>query len=528
MKKIRNILLVNLTILMMYPFCLHAQTDDLAEMSLEDLMNIKVSTVSKKAQSISEAPAIITVITAEQIEELGVQGISELMTFVPGFTVADSYWKRQIVTSRGVKMTLYNDKILMLVNGIPAYGAAAMEHFLDLVPITSIKQIEIIRGPGSTLYGTNAFAAVINIITKEGKTNNIGQAYIKGGSFKTREAGASFGDQSGDFSYHFGVLMKNNDGFVKTAIDEAGVEADIAYENDINAFYTDLAYKNVSINAGYYSQRYGKFGPIPAFYSGNRQHVDGGQGIIEKYYINGIFDKQLSEKFNTKISLHYDNVDKQHGTGDFGYNVYYNELGLIDTTVAPDYYRFGGYLMQGEAQLGYTISDKLSFIGGISVENRTTQNLADLYSDYNGDLLFAGSTEKMPFSVLDYGIYLQADGSFGKLGYVAGIRATYLGISEKMYFTPRVGLVYNFSKSSSVKLLYGEAFRGAGPQEQYYKVPQIIYGPDVFGEGLEPERIKTYELAWDQTLMEKYKIRVNGFYLNVFDIIGRRPATQQN
>ena len=526
MKKLRKFLLVFLIIFIISPLSSFAQEDDdFAEMSLEDLMNIKVSTVSKKSQSISEAPAIITVITAEQIEELGVQGIPELMTYVPGFTVADSYWKRQIVTARGIKMTLYNDKILMLVNGIPAYGAAAMEHFLDLIPITSIKQIEIIRGPGSTLYGTNAFAAVINIITKDGKTNNNGQVYIKGGSFKTREVGAAFGDQSGDFSYHFGVLMKNNDGFVKTAIDEAGKTADIAYENDINAFYTDLTYKDVSINAGYYSQRYGKFGPTPNFNYGNREHIDGGKGVIEKYYINGIYDKQLSEKFNTKITLHFDNVDKQHDIGNFGSVIYHNYLGLVDTTTATDYYRFGGYLLQGEAQLGYTISDKISFIGGISVENRTTENLADLYSDYNGDNLFAGSTEKMPFSVLDYGIYLQADGSFGKLGYVVGIRATYLGISENMYFTPRVGLVYNFSKSSSVKLLYGEAFRGAGPQEQYYLVPMIIYGPDVFDRGLEPERIKTYELALDQTLMEKYKIRINGFYLNVFDIIGRRLPT---
>ena len=524
MKKLQKFLLVFLIIFIITPLSSFAQEDDdFAEMSLEDLMNIKVSTVSKKSQSISEAPAIITVITAEQIEELGVQGIPELMTYVPGFTVADSYWKRQIVTARGIKMTLYNDKILMLVNGIPAYGAAAMEHFLDLVPISSIKQIEIIRGPGSTLYGTNAFAAVINIITKDGDNFNQTQASIKLGSFGTRETDVTFGDKKGDFNYHFGALMKNNDGFIKTTIGEKGLEGDIAYENDINSFYTNLGYKDISINAGYYFQRYGKFGPIPAFYAGNRQHIDAGKAIIEKYYMNVIYNKEINEKLNTKITFHFDDVDKQHEVGDFG--EIYQLLGIIDTTVAPDYYRFGGKLYQGEAQVGYIINDNISLIGGICGELRVTENLADMSSDWKGDILFAGSTEEMPFNVMDYGAYLQADGSFGKLGYVVGIRGTYLGISENMYFTPRAGLVYNFSKSSSVKLLYGEAFRGAGPQEQYYKVPKIIYGPDIFDRGLEPERIKTYELAWDQTVKERYKFRINGFYTNIFDLIGRRPAT---
>ena len=76
--------------------------------------------------------------------------------------------------------------------------------------------------------------------------------------------------------------------------------------------------------------------------------------------------------------------------------------------------------------------------------------------------------------------------------------------------------------------MYGEAFRGAGPQEQYYKVPNIISGLDAINKGLNPERIKTTELAWDQTFLKRYKVRVNGFMLNVIDIMARRDVTAED
>jgi len=493
------------------------------------MLNIKVETASKKAQTISEAPAIISVITPEQIEKLGVQTLTELMTFIPGFSVADSYWKRQIVTSRGVKMTLYNDKVLMLINGIPAYDAAAMEHYLDVMPINAIKRIEIIRGPGSTLYGTNAFSAVINVITKDGEEHDGVDAYLKGGSFATREGGAAFGGSNNDFSYFFSTTLKDNDGYLKEDIlDEYGKKDNILYEHDNSNFFTNLKYKDFAINSGYMFQKWSKFGPLPGFIYGNNHSVGaGGRAYHEKFYLNAIFDKEINDKFSTKVTLHYDWMDKQTDIGMFGENIYQGLLGLVDTTIAPDYYRFGGNVIQGEAQAGYVANDKLSLYMGITGESRQTKNLADLYTDYDGDRLFEGATQDLPFNVTDFGGYLQADGRFGKLGYVAGIRASYLGISEEAYFTPRAGLVYSLTKTSSVKALYGEAFRGAGPQEQYYKVPLLIYGLDAVDQGLKPERIQTYELAWDQSIAEKYILRINGYMLNVVDIINRRAATQE-
>ncbi len=522
-------------------------TTNLFDMDLEALMNLEITTASKTAQTISEAPAIVTVITSKQIQEYGVLTLTELMTYVPGFTVADSYWKRQMVTARGVKMTLYNDKILMLINGIPAYDAAALEHYLDVIPITSVDKIEIIRGPGSTLYGTNAFSAVINIITKDGEKSTGFDAYLMGGSFATREVGFSVSDKFNNFSYHFGTTMKDNDGYRKYEVADEYTNTNFApthpfysyvsrlpkkhtlvYEHDNHNYFANLKYKDFSLQSGYMYQKWAKFGPLPAIiFSNNGNTASGGRAYQDKFYVNLIFDKELSEKLSTKVTFHYDWMDKQSDIGNFGEAIYKKLLNIIDTTTPNDFYRFSGYLYQLEAQARYSFNQYANIIAGATYESRTTTHLADLYSDLDGYLLFEGSTRKLPFSIDDIGAYLQVNGKIWKLGYTAGIRMSVLGMNEKTYITPRVGLVYGFAENSSIKLLYGEAFRGAGPQEGFYKVPILIYGPDAVGGSLKPERIRTYEVAWDQTITNRYKIRLNGYYLNVFDIIQRRDATQE-
>ncbi len=501
--------------------------EDLFELDLEQLLNLDLSSVLKKTQTIHETPAIVSIITADQIRTMGAQSIFDVLATVPGFTVQDSYWKRQLVTARGIKQTLYNDKILVLVNGISAYDAAALEHYLDFMPLSSLQRIEIIRGPGSTLYGTNAFAAVINLITKEEITGKNLEAFVESGSFFTTETGFTFIDKKDKLAFHLSGSLKNNEGYRKNDVpDNTSKTSDILYEHDNASIFTSLSYKAFTLQTGGMAQKWSKFGPMPRHVFGNNGDImQGGRTWHNKAYLNGIFDKNFSNEFNIRATFNMDYSDQQADIGQFGQSIYLNLLHLIDSTQAPDFYRFGGNLFGGSLQAMYTFSEKFSLISGFTSEHRITTHLADLYSDRDGDNLFQGSTKEMPFGVTDLGFYVNADGKFGKLGYVAGVRATYLGISEKMYFTPRVGLVYTLGDESSVKLLYGEAFRGAGPQEQFYKVPVLIYGKDAIGQALDPEKIKTIELALDQGITAKYKVRINGFFNIIDDIITRRSAS---
>jgi iron complex outermembrane receptor protein len=527
MKKSWCVSIISLIFILCTSLYSQQEESKLEEMSLDDLLNMSITTVSKRTQSISESPAIVTVITAEQIKNLGVSNVSELMSFVPGFTVMETYWKKNIVTARGVMMTLYNDKILMLVDGIPFYDADAMEHFLDAIPIGAIKHLEIIRGPASSLYGTNAYSAVINVITRSGDTPSY-EGYAKIGSFAERNIGITFGNKAEDFNYFLSASSNENDGFDKKTMDETGLLGTLNYQNSIQNLFGKIDYKNINFSLGYFNQVYGKFGPVPVFKYGNRLHKDQGRTYHKKYFATFMFDHSFSDNLDMKIFGRYDFSDKQAEVGEFG-TIFKTLVKPQDSAKisAPDYIQFGGNIIQGEVQFNYYM-EKFSFVGGFAAERREVTHLSDLLIDFNGDNIYVSSTKKLPISIFDYGFYLQADGKiFEELGLVIGLRTNYLNISKKFYFTPRVGLVYTPLKGTSIKMLYGEAFRGAGPQEQYYAVPKTVYGTDAVNRGLEPEKIKTYEVAIDQELFTRYKLRVNYFITDVIGIINRRNMTAQ-
>jgi iron complex outermembrane receptor protein len=521
--RIRSTLACILVVLIVAPaVCVAQEGDDLYEMSLDDLLNLNVTTASKKQQSISEAPAIISVLTAEDLEQLGVNTLTEAMPYVPGFTVMNSYWRTGTVTARGVMMTLYTDKMLMLINGVPAYDASALEYYLETVPVNAIERIEIIRGPGSTLYGTNAFSAVINVITKTGAENEGPKGQVKFGSFATREVDFSYGHEGNESTFFFAGQMKDDQGYDKVTKDEAGVIGTMNYEQDLASFFGSWSWREFTVESGYSYQRWGKFGAVPVFAYANMGHRDMGRTYQNKLYLNGKYERDLSNVLDVKFSIHLDWMNKQVEAGAFPYDVFQNALGLIDSTVPPDVVEFEGKVIQSELQMGYQLHENHSLIAGVAGESRINDELVALLDDLNGNELYEATIESTPFSTEDYSAFIQLDGRMlEKFGYVAGIRGTFLGMSEEFYITPRAGVVYNHSSNTSLKALYGEAFRSPGPQEQYYNVPNIIYGHGVIGETLDPEKIRTTELALDQKL-GRFKFRVNGFYTNVIEIIGRR------
>jgi iron complex outermembrane receptor protein len=144
-----------------------AQTPDLTQKSLEDLMNIDVTSVSKKAQKTSETAAAVFVISAEEIRRSGAQNIPDLLRMVPGLDVAQINGSQWAISARGFNGQ-YSNKLLVLIDGRTVYNTVFAGVFWDsqIVPLESIERIEVIRGPGAAVWGSNAVNGVINIITK--------------------------------------------------------------------------------------------------------------------------------------------------------------------------------------------------------------------------------------------------------------------------------------------------------------------------------------------------------------------------
>lgn len=143
------------------------QADDYLDLSIEQLLNAKILSVSKKIETLAEAPAAIYVITSDDLQRSGVSTVADALRSVPGVVVAKSDSNSWAVSIRGFNSTLAN-KLLVLIDGRtiynPVFGGVLWEAH-DLM-LEDIDRIEIIRGPGGTLWGANAVNGVINIITK--------------------------------------------------------------------------------------------------------------------------------------------------------------------------------------------------------------------------------------------------------------------------------------------------------------------------------------------------------------------------
>ncbi len=183
----------------------NAQTPpkDLSQMSIEDLSNLQVTSTSKKEESLQRAAAAIFVITQEDIRRSGATNIPDLLRMVPGLDVAQTSGTTWAISSRG-----FNgpdaDKLLVLIDGRTVYSPLVSGVFwedLDVV-LEDIERIEVIRGPGAALWGTNAVNGVINIITKKAKDTQGGLVSAGGGNVDEGFGLLQYGGKAGGDGYY--------------------------------------------------------------------------------------------------------------------------------------------------------------------------------------------------------------------------------------------------------------------------------------------------------------------------------------
>ena len=185
---------------------------DLADLSLEELANIPVTSVSKHPEPLADAPASIFVITAEDIRRSGATRLPEALRLAPNLEVAQSNASTYAITARGFNNTIAN-KLLVLIDGRIVYTPLFSGVFWDAqdVMLEDVERIEVISGPGATLWGANAVNGVINVITRRSSDTQGALAYALGGNLE-RGYGARYGGTIGD-SGSYRVYGKNFDVF---------------------------------------------------------------------------------------------------------------------------------------------------------------------------------------------------------------------------------------------------------------------------------------------------------------------------
>src|SRR5579862_4557521 len=179
-----------------------SQPADLARVSIEDLLKIEITSVSKKEQRAEDVPAALFVITQDDIRRSGLRSLPELFRLVPGMQVAQVNSSSWAVSARGFN-DLFSNKLLVLIDGRTTYVRAFSGTFWDSedLLLEDIERIEVIRGPGGTAWGANAVNGVINIITKSATDTQGTRVEMGAGTFDRGQASVRYGGSHGQLSY---------------------------------------------------------------------------------------------------------------------------------------------------------------------------------------------------------------------------------------------------------------------------------------------------------------------------------------
>lgn len=175
----------------------------LFDLTLEELMNVKVTTAGKTEQIISDIPASVIVITRADIEAFGYKSVLEALENIPGLFTHKSYLEETI----GVRGFLGVNNVILLVNNVNQHGV------FNIVPIEAIDRIEVVRGPMSVMYGTGAFFGVINIITNQtDKNEELSMISASAGSMNTYDLFGRFTEQKENMSIAVNAGLFTTDG----------------------------------------------------------------------------------------------------------------------------------------------------------------------------------------------------------------------------------------------------------------------------------------------------------------------------
>ncbi|MGQ0645095.1 MAG: TonB-dependent receptor plug domain-containing protein [Elusimicrobiota bacterium] len=217
---------------------------DVGEVTMEDFLNLMTAAPAKKSLTTREAPGVVTIITEEEIAASGARDIMDVLRFVPGFAFGLDNYSNKGPGFRGIWGM--EGKILLLVDGQPynelLYSTLPLGN--HNLPMDQIKQIEVIRGPGSAIYGGLAELAVINITTKGAEDINGAEISLVNGqmnrTFSRREGSLSFGKKAGDTSVSAGVLLGEGNGSDRIYTDIHGSQYDMAEYSELRPAHINL------------------------------------------------------------------------------------------------------------------------------------------------------------------------------------------------------------------------------------------------------------------------------------------------
>jgi outer membrane receptor for ferrienterochelin and colicin len=467
--------------------------------TVEELINLIVTTASKSEEKIYDAGAIISVITAKEIAAYGAMNLMEVIDRAASMYGLGSYlYPNNMVSIRGNNTASFNTNVLVLLNGRPVRESYANGYNASIYlsfPIERVERIEIIRGPGSVLYGTCALTGVINIITKSAEKQGKASATARYGAFNTLQTAANAGFQIGDLEIALGGTFMNSAGWDYTARGELDAATAMprtiqAYQNGIGADLS-VKYQGFKLNANYTTNQQAAM---------SRNARWGGQGAVPQPVGPVDFNFTMSRLF---IDAGYEAQfipDKWTSTFNVTYNGNNVRLGRPAIPNDRDDIASNDVLIEWTNFLK-PIDNMNIIIGGLTntqtgshIVYNTVPNPQPFGSPYPNANEPTTPLNPTPFSILPaynqtwWSAYFQVDYKIANaVKLIAGGQLNKV-TEQPLDFVPRLGAVWNVTESFGIKALFAEAFRSASAFERDFRSRIVLGNPT-----LEPEKISTLE-----------------------------------
>jgi outer membrane receptor protein involved in Fe transport len=450
------------------------ETTRAVELSLDSLLNTRISAASKYAQTTAEAPASVTILTSDEIRHYGHRNLLDVLESVRGFYVSNDHNYQYLGTRGFGRPTDYNNRILLLVDGHTVneriWGGAPVGSDLP-INFDAVERIEIVRGPGSVLYGTSAMFAVVNIVTKRGTDLDGLRIGVRGGTGRQREASFAGGKALGARgSFAISGIMTRSDGrdFYFPELDDPETNFGVAHGVDWEKTAGGLAsleWNDVSARVGFRSRT--KAVPTGSF--------------------DALFNDPRTQTYDAslwgELSARRDFGGSYQLTGRV-YGDHYDYDGVYAYTEQRPYTDLGrGRSFGGEAMLVWVPRSWAR----LTVGSELQRILRASYLERQGGDDYSEAGDDAPFDVAS--VYVQNELQLSsRFTLVSGARVDQKS-DKPSALTPRLALITNLDRATTLKLLAGQAFRTPSPAESDLSTDLYRENPS-----LSPERITTLEL----------------------------------
>jgi outer membrane receptor for ferrienterochelin and colicins len=484
----------------------HAQSSTaqppITDITLEQLARVEVNTVfgaSRYLQRVTDAPSAVTIVTHEEIERFGYRTLAEILRGVRGFYVTNDRNYSYLGVRGFNRPGDYNSRVLLLLDGHrmnePIYDLALIGTEFPLA-VDVIERVEIVRGPSSSLYGTSAFFAVINVITKTAAALRSLQASVDGGSLATRQIEGSYGRETANGT----ELVVAGSVFATHGVSNYTIP-NVGTSHDMD---TDRAWTLFG------SAAHGSWSFTGLATSRDKRIPTGAFGIA--------LDDRRSQTFDRRSFAEVTYDGSWRGTGvlwrgsydHYGYDgnyVYEYEPGV--RTLFQD--SAHGDWLSTDVMLTRRIARRHFVTGGFEYRDNVRQN--QLGYDVEP---YAPYIDEQRSSHVG-AVYAQDELTVSsRVAITGGVRHDWSTVSEGST-NARVAAIIKPIPEASLKLLHGSAFRAPNPYE-------LFYYPNP--NGLKPETIRTSEIIWEQYVQRWFRASVSGFLYHADNLISQVAAPE--